>query len=106
MNLRIALPCFCLHKQAVQNVVDCPVYTQWSNFLLDILSENYQHREPLRVRMLKPDATHVAHGSLDMVQGVTRISIVYYCLKHIITFYNTNGHEIGETEMELLRGRA
>ena len=102
LALKLALPFFVLHKQQVQNVTDTPVFSQWANFLTDILGENYQHREPFRVCMLKPDANHITPGSLDFVQGFSRMSMVMFVLKHALEYVSSNA--VSEADMELLRG--
>ena len=104
LTLKLPMPYFVLNKHKVQNVTDTPVFTQWSNFLTDILSENYQHREPFRVCMLKPDATHITPGSLDFIQGFTRMSIVMFVLKNALEYVSNSENTVSEAGMELLRG--
>ncbi len=72
-------------------ITDLPRLEQWLNTFMDILGMGYQmEREPMKVKRANHyDKEDIAQGSVEVVKGFTRLTIMLYSLHHGIAFMET-----------------
>ena len=73
-------------------VIDLPRTSQWENFFLDVLSENFDSsREPLRGFKHSSQADNsVTLVGVNLQRGFTRVSILYFIAHWATKFFQQN----------------